>query len=82
MRCGSARSRSRLGPVRNSERAMGDALELPCTVATLATALGLSPTQVLNVYVGGSRLWKTSTQQSDYDIYVIHAQKDLSLIHI
>ena len=58
---------------------MGDALELPCTVATLATALGLSPTQVLNVYVGGSRLWKTSTQQSDYDIYVIHAQKDAAL---
>ena len=79
MRCGFARSRSGLGRVRNSERAMADALELPCTVATLASALGLSPTQLLNVYVGGSRLWQTSSSSSDYDIYVIHAQKDAAL---
>ena len=58
---------------------MADALELPCTIATLATALGLSPTHVLNVYVGGSRLWQTSSPSSDYDIYVIHAQKDAAL---
>ena len=58
---------------------MADALELPCTVAALATALGLSAAQILNVYVGGSRLWQTSSPSSDYDIYVIHAQKDAAL---
>jgi hypothetical protein len=58
---------------------MADALVLPCTIASLATALGLSPAQILNIYVGGSRLWQTSSPQSDYDIYVIHAQKDAAL---
>ena len=76
MRCGFARSWSGLGRVR---RAMADALDLPCSVAKLATALGISPAQILNVYVGGSRLWQTSSAQSDYDIYVVHAQKDAAL---
>ena len=60
---------------------MADALELPCTVAALASALGLSAAQVLNVYVGGSRLWQTSTLSPLLHLHRPRREKDAARFH-